>query len=96
MSQREAVARAIAQHVRFNSTDEIDAAADAAIAAYEAAQKPVAYMRRWAFDGVDVMKMKKVDRPLGWAYYATTDYRLLPDDVPLYARPLPAPPEAQP
>lgn len=44
----------------------------------------LAYMRRWAFDGIDVMAIKKrEDRPRGWSLYATTETNLQPDDVPL-------------
>lgn len=44
-----------------------------------------AWMRRWAYDDVDVMTLKKADRPKGWGYFAVTVDKLLPDDVPLAA-----------
>jgi len=31
----------------------------------ETTQKPRAYMRRRAYDGIDVMRLKKADRPRG-------------------------------
>ncbi len=48
------------------------------------ANPPIAWMRRWAFDGVDVMKMRKVDRPRGWMMHAVTTSLLYVDDVPLF------------
>ena len=48
-------------------------------------EAPRAWMRRWAHDGVEVMKLPKRDRPAGWAYLSVTEQKLLPDDVPLYA-----------
>jgi hypothetical protein len=46
--------------------------------------EPRAWMRRWAYDGVNVMAMKKDDRPQGWSFDATSEERFLNDDVPLY------------
>ncbi len=48
---------------------------------------PVAHMRRFAFDGVDVMAMKKADRPLGWMTQDVTQHGMFPGDVALYAGP---------
>jgi hypothetical protein len=47
--------------------------------------KPDAYMRRWAFNKIDVMKMPKKDRPTGWQLHETSVAKILRDDVPLYA-----------
>jgi hypothetical protein len=47
------------------------------------ATKPIAYMRRWAYDGVDVMALKKADRPRGWQMHAVTVHRCCEDDIPL-------------
>src|SRR5690625_2434006 len=65
-------------------------ALDAAIAALSAPQppaeaQPVAWMRRCAFDRVDVLTLAKSDRPRGWNMHAVTENKALPDDVPLYA-----------
>jgi hypothetical protein len=49
------------------------------------AREPVAYMRRHAFDGVDVMKMPKTERPRGWGHHDVSTSKLFPEDVPLYA-----------
>ena len=51
----------------------------------ETTQKPRAYMRRWAYDGIDVMRLKPDDRPRGWTYLEVTLTQLFPDDVPLYS-----------
>lgn len=48
-------------------------------------RKVRAWMRKWAFDGVKVMKLPKADRPRGWIYAEVTVAQLFPDDVPLYA-----------
>lgn len=64
-------------------------AMEAALDAAEAETKPVAWMRRWAADKIDVMALKKPDRPRGWHLYATTEAKLLADGVPLYASPRP-------
>ena len=50
----------------------------------DATQKPRAYMRRWAYDGKDVMRLKKADRPRGWAYLEVTLTQVFDGDVPLY------------
>jgi hypothetical protein len=47
--------------------------------------QPIAYMRRWAFDKIDVMKMPKKDRPKGWGFLEVTSVQYMDDDVPLYA-----------
>lgn len=47
---------------------------------------PVAWMRRWAFEKIDVMKIKKADRPRGWMMHDCTVARLYENDVPLYAK----------
>ncbi len=44
-------------------------------------------MRRWAYDGVDVMAIKKADRPKGWFLHDVTKGKFFDDDVPLYANP---------
>lgn len=49
--------------------------------------KPVGYMRRWAYDGVDVMKIKKAERPGGWQFHDVTRAKLRDDDVALFADP---------
>src|SRR5690625_4958923 len=72
-------------------------ALDAAIAALSAPQppaeaQPVAWMRRCAFDRVDVLTLAKSDRPRGWNMHAVTENKALPDDVPLYAHPPPSAP----
>lgn len=46
--------------------------------------EPIAYMRRWAFDGDEGTRG---NRPRGWKLKEVTPGRCLPDDVPLYARP---------
>lgn len=52
----------------------------------EAAQKPRAYMRRWAYDGKDVMDIPEKDRPQDFSYrQEVTLTQLFPDDVPLYS-----------
>jgi len=48
----------------------------------------VAWMRKWAFDGIDVMAMPKKERPAGWMLHEVTRHQCLPDDVPLYAHPV--------
>lgn len=45
--------------------------------------KPVAYMRRWAFNRDEGTKG---NRPVGWKLHAVTEHQALPDDVPLYAK----------
>lgn len=52
----------------------------------------VAWMRRCAFDRVDVLTLAKSDRPRGWNMHAVTENKALPDDVPLYAHPTPSAP----
>ena len=47
-----------------------------------------AWMRRWAFDGVDVMALPKDERPHGWQLRPTTEAKCLDDDVPLCAAPV--------
>lgn len=56
----------------------------------EPAGEVLAWMRRWAFDKVDVMTVKKADRPRGWSLFAVTTEKLLDDDVPLAALSAPA------
>lgn len=65
--------------------------AKVAITAYESARsaEPVAWMRRCAFDKIDVMAMPKAERPRGWAMRDVTTDKLFNDDVPLYAHPTP-------
>ena len=46
--------------------------------------EPVAYMRRWAFDGDEGTRG---NRPRGWKLHAVTRAKVLPDDVPLFATP---------
>lgn len=46
--------------------------------------EPVAYMRRWAFDGDEGTRG---NRPRGWKLLAVTQTKALPDDVPLFATP---------
>ena len=66
-----------------------------------AAQEPapegvaVAWMRKWAFDGVDVMAIKKKDRPRGWMCHDVTKMQVAPDDIPLYATPVASPPVSE-
>jgi len=50
-----------------------------------APSEPLAYMRRWAFEGTDVMAMKKKDRPRGWVFHEVTRGKVNEDDVPLFA-----------
>jgi len=50
-------------------------------------QQEAAWMRRWAFDGIDVMKIDKPSRPVGWQFQAVSEVKILPDDIPLYTRP---------
>lgn len=96
---REAVARAIAQHVRFNSTDEIDAAADAAIAAYEAAQwRPIeeapkdgTFVLLWANGLVELGIWNSEDLMWPWSIDGGAD--ALDSDTPTHFRPLPPAPE---
>lgn len=47
--------------------------------------KPIAWMRRWAYDKIDVMALLKAKRPRGWNFHATTVGQLFDDDVPLVA-----------
>lgn len=49
--------------------------------------QPVGYMRRWAFDGVDVMKIKKPERPRGWMMHEITVDKLFDNDEPLFGKP---------
>jgi hypothetical protein len=49
-------------------------------------ETPVAWMRRWAFDQVEVMKLPKKERPPGWWLHAVTETKQLHSDVPLYAK----------
>jgi hypothetical protein len=52
----------------------------------ETTQKPRAYMRRWAYDGKDVMDIPEKDRPQDFGYrQEVTLTQLFPDDVPLYS-----------
>jgi hypothetical protein len=46
--------------------------------------KPLAYMRKWAFDDIDVMKLPVDTRPKGWRFHEVTTYKIFDDDVPLY------------
>jgi hypothetical protein len=48
--------------------------------------KPRAWMRRWAFEGIKVMKLPKADRPPHWIYAEVTVSKLFEDDVPLFAK----------
>jgi hypothetical protein len=52
--------------------------------------KPAAFMRRWAFDKVDVMAIKKKDRPAGWVFHDVTATKFAKDDVPLFTASTPA------
>lgn len=47
--------------------------------------KPISFMRRWAYDGIDVMATKKAERPKGWFLHDVTKGAFFDDDVPLYA-----------
>lgn len=66
--------------------NEIDSAADAGGKLTLAKREPIAWMRRWAFEGVDVMAIPKAQRPAGWLFHELTRHRCAPDDVPLYAK----------
>jgi hypothetical protein len=46
--------------------------------------KPVAWMRSWTYQGVDVMKIPKKDRPQGWALRDVTLRRFYGEDIALY------------
>ena len=48
--------------------------------------KPRAWMRRWAFDGIKVMRLPKADRPRGWIYAEVSVDKFFDDDVPLFDR----------
>lgn len=48
-------------------------------------EEPTAYMRRYAFNGIDALSMKKEDRPRGWSYYELSRIKRYHDDVALYA-----------
>lgn len=63
--------------------EDFQAGWQAALAYAREGREPAAWMRKWAADGVNVMKLKKEDRPRGWAMHAVTVDKLLPDDVPL-------------
>jgi len=49
-------------------------------------EKPVAWMRQWAFDGNEGTRG---NRPPGWALHAVTQIKLMETDVPLYTTPAP-------
>lgn len=46
--------------------------------------EPIAFMRRWAFEGVEGTKG---NRPRGWQLHAVTRSKALSDDIPLYPTP---------
>lgn len=48
--------------------------------------EPVAYMRKWSFDGDEGTRD---NRPRGWTLHDVTKTKLLDDDIPLYAHPTP-------
>lgn len=50
---------------------------------YIRARAPVAWMRRWAAEGVNVMALPKDKRPPGWGLLPITPHKLVVDDVPL-------------
>ncbi|MBV2180939.1 MAG: hypothetical protein KUL86_06845 [Castellaniella sp.] len=58
------------------------------------AQEPVAYIRRWAFDGVKPEKVRNENGRLVWSFKHklrdVTKGKCLDDDVPLYAAPVAA------
>jgi hypothetical protein len=51
----------------------------------EGVERPVAWMRDWAFAGIDVMAMPKRERPRGWNMKDVTVFKLLETDIPLCA-----------
>jgi hypothetical protein len=59
-------------------------------AAAQLAERPVGYMRKWAFDGETPVKERKENGRMAWPYrfklLPITEINALPDDLPLYTR----------
>lgn len=82
------VERLPANHEILCDNNALESAKAALIAAKES-RKPVAYMRKWFFDGEKPYKEKNKNGRLAWVskfkWNSLTPQRIFQDDIPLYA-----------